>query len=131
MTRLLLITLLVLSSGPAYAEWVKVGSSESEGGITVYADPDTIRRKVDRVTMWELYDYKTVQIEAGMSISSFKKQSEYDCTEERTRMLSAMDFSGNMGKGNVVSSDSTEDKWEPVEPGSVTRGLWKIACSKK
>jgi hypothetical protein len=43
MTRLLLIALLVLSSGPVYAEWVTVISSESSGGYTVYVDPDTIR----------------------------------------------------------------------------------------
>ncbi len=40
----LLITLLVLSSGPAYAEWVAVGGNK-EAGVTVSADPDTIRRK--------------------------------------------------------------------------------------
>ncbi len=43
----LLITLLLLSNGPAYAEWVAIGSSESLGGYTVYVDPDTIRRNGD------------------------------------------------------------------------------------
>ena len=36
MTRLFLITLLVLSSGSAYAEWVRIGYSESLGGYTAY-----------------------------------------------------------------------------------------------
>jgi membrane associated rhomboid family serine protease len=31
-----LITLLVLNNGPAYAEWVAIGYSESLGGYTVY-----------------------------------------------------------------------------------------------
>ena len=31
MTRLFLITLLLLSSGPAYAEWVKVSESDDAG----------------------------------------------------------------------------------------------------
>ena len=31
------------------------------GGYTVYADPDTIRRKGDLVKMWILFDFKTVQ----------------------------------------------------------------------
>ena len=55
MTRLLLIALLMLSNGPAYAEWVAIGSSDD--GVTAYADPDTIRRKGDLVEMWTLYDY--------------------------------------------------------------------------
>ena len=52
MTRLLLIALLVLSSGPAYAEWVAIGSTDD--GMTAYADPDTIRRKEEMVKMWVL-----------------------------------------------------------------------------
>jgi hypothetical protein len=55
----LLITLLVLNSSPAYAEWVWISFTKSEGGYDVYADPDTIRRKGDLVKMWVLYDYKT------------------------------------------------------------------------
>ena len=38
------ILLLLLSSGPAYAEWVDVGDN-NEKGMTVYIDSDTIRRK--------------------------------------------------------------------------------------
>ncbi len=46
MTRLLLIILLVLSHGPAYAEWVAVEKKEKLlGPHTVYIDPDTIREK--------------------------------------------------------------------------------------
>jgi hypothetical protein len=47
----LLITLLVLSSSPAYAEWVAIGSTEVSGGSTVYVDLETIRRTVfDRLS---------------------------------------------------------------------------------
>ena len=50
MTRLFLITLLVLSSGPAYAEWVAVENNSLSPGLqTVYIDPDTIRLKGDVV----------------------------------------------------------------------------------
>jgi hypothetical protein len=35
----LLLTLLSLSSGPAYADWVALG--ESDSGTTVYVDRDT------------------------------------------------------------------------------------------
>ena len=38
-----LIILLVLSSGPVYAEWMSLGASGS--GTTVYADPATIRQE--------------------------------------------------------------------------------------
>jgi hypothetical protein len=126
----LLITLLVLSSGPAYAEWVLV-SGDDEAGMTVYVDPDTIRRKGNLVKMWQLYDYKTVQAVAGDSFLSIHRQNEYDCTEERTRMLAFTWFSSNMGKGRVVYRTAEEQQWEPVVPRSINRALWKVACNKQ
>jgi hypothetical protein len=130
MKRLLLITLLVLNSGPVYAEWV-LTSGNDDAGLTVYVDPDTIRRKGNLAKMWELYDYKTVQTVAGDSLLSIKRYNEYDCTEERTRMLGYTWFSGNMGSGNVVYSTNDAQQWEPVVSRSIDRSLWKVACSKK
>lgn len=129
MTRLLLVTLLLLSSAPAYADWVSV-SVIDQAGVTIYVDSDNIRRKGNLVKMWQLYDYKTVQTVAGDSLLSFKRYNEYDCTEERTRMLAYTWYSGNMGSGHVVYSTSDEQQWEPVVPGSINRALWRVACSK-
>jgi hypothetical protein len=129
--RLLLIALLSLSSGPAYAEWVLF--SETQTGLTVYVDPDTIRREGDLVKMWQLLDYKTIQTVAGDSFLSSKTQSEYDCAGERMRVLEFMNFSGNMGSGsdNVVSIVADEKTWIPIVPESPGKRLWKVACAKK
>jgi len=35
-----------------------------------------------------------------------------------------------MGDGKLVLSDSQEDRWEPVAPGSTIEGLWKVAYGK-
>jgi len=125
-----LMILLVLSSGPAYAEWV-LTSGNDDAGLTVYVDPATIRRKGNLVKMWQLHDYKTVQTVAGDSLLSIKRYNEYDCAEERTRMLAYTWFSDNMGSGKVVYSTPDEQEWEPVTPRSINRTLWKVACSKK
>ena len=125
-----LITLLVLSSGPADAEWVSIGA-DNQRGRTVYADPDTIRPKGDVVKMWSLNDYKTIQTGPSASYLSYKVQSEYDCAEERIRKLAATFFSGNMGSGDVVSVHSKEGKWQPVEPGSLGQSEWEVACDKE
>ena len=122
------ITLLVLSSVPAYAEWEAIGYSESLGGYTVYADPDTIRRKGDLVKVWALTDYTTRQTVGDISFLSSKAQNEFDCAEERQRELAVTWFSGNMGNGNGVWNNSNETKWRPVAPGSVGQGVWKFAC---
>ena len=125
---LLFFTLLVLNSAPAYAEWVAVGASDS--GTTTYADPDTIRRKGNLVTMWYLYDFNTTQTVLKKSYLSSRSQDEYDCTEDRHRALASTSFSGNMGSGKVRASYSIKGKWEPVQPGTMTQALWKVACGK-
>ena len=125
----LLITLLVLSSAPAYAEWVLLGTTDD--GMTTYADPDTIHRKGDLVKMWALYDFKTIRAVEGKSYLSYKVQREYDCAEERIRYLAFTFFSGNMGSGKVVPTTSDEQqKSEPVQPDSIGLTLFKAACAK-
>ena len=53
-----LVTLLFLSSVPAYAEWVAVEKDYLLPGLqTVYVDPDSIRRDGNFVTMWQLIDF--------------------------------------------------------------------------
>jgi len=126
----LLITLLLLSSPPAYAEW-ELASGDDEAGLTVYVDRDSIRRKGNLAKMWQLFDYKTVQTVAGDSLLSIQRQNEYDCTEARTRMLAYTWFSSNMGRGRVVYTTADEQQWEPVVPRSINHALWKVACSKK
>lgn len=126
----LLITLLVLSSGPAYAEWVTV-SVIDQAGATMYVDPDTIHRKGDRVRMWELIDYRRVQAVAGTAFLSARLQREYDCAGDLHRTLALTKLSGNMGTGEVILTTSEDQKWEPVDPGSIAKRLWRFACNKQ
>jgi hypothetical protein len=126
-----LIALQVLSSVPAYAEWVGIGYSESLGGYSVYVDPTTIRHKGDLVKVWSLTDYMTMQTVADHSFLSSKAQNEFDCVEERQHELAVTWFSGNMGNGNGVWNNSDETNWRPVAPGSVGEGVWKFACAAR
>ena len=129
MIRLLLFALLVLTSEPAYAEWMKIGDGD-EAGKTVYVDPATIRRNSNLVKMWQFYDYKTVQTVGGVRFLSAKEQWEFDCVEERGRVLALKEFSGNMGSGTMVDTNSQVGKWIPVMPGSIGHMVWTVACGK-
>jgi hypothetical protein len=133
MTRLFLITLLLLSNGPAYAEWVEIGTGggSDEQRVTAYVDRDTVRRKGNQVKLWELYDYTIIQTWAGKSFLSSREQTDYDCQADRSRTLALTIFSGKKGTGRAVHSDSDERKWAPVAPASLGQALWKVACSKK
>ncbi len=131
MKRLLLITLLVLSSGPAYAEWVVVAKDIAEDGATTYADPDTICRKGELVKMWALFDFETVQTGGGTSYLSMRVQRQFDCADERTRLLTGTWFLGNMGTGDISFHHDDKGMWRPVPPGSGLHALWTFVCSKK
>jgi hypothetical protein len=128
--RFFLITLLMMSSAPAYAEWLWASANDIQG-LTIYVDPDSIRRKGDLVTLWQLYDYKAVQTVAGNSFLSSKAQRQFDCGNQRTKLLAFTHFTGNMGNGNRVMTDSDEAEWKSVTPGSVGHVLWRFACSKR
>ena len=129
MLRLIFFILLVLDSGAVYAEWVKV-SDRDEAGKTVYVDPATIRRNSNLVKMWQFYDYKTVQTVGGVRFLSNKEELEFDCVEERSRSLGLKEFSGNMGSGTVVYTNSQVGKWLRVVPGSIGHTVWKVVCKK-
>ena len=128
-----LITLLVLSSGSVYAEWVAVEKDYLLPGLqTVYVDPETIRREGSLVTMWQLTDFKTMQ--GGRSptrFSSTKTQKQFDCAEARTRLLRVTDFWGIMGTGEPAEAYIEKGNWVRVEPESMNQALWEVACGKE
>ena len=131
MTRLLVVILLLLSSGPVYAEWVVLSPSDRAGGYSVYVDPDTIRRTGDLVTMWHLADFKTPQTVSDVSFLSLKMHAQYDCTYLRWRRLALTNFSGNMGSGDVAYTNAEEGEWTPVASKSLGELLWLEACHKQ
>ncbi len=77
MTPLVLITLLLLSSVPAYGEWVAIGTVEN--GSTLYVDQDTIFRKGERVRLRVLADFATPLTIEGIVNLSAMSQEENDC----------------------------------------------------
>ncbi len=129
MKRLLLGLMLLATATAASAEWTRVYDNDQ---LIHYVDRATIRRNGNLVKMWELMDFKTVQKDAAdKSFLSIKAQSEYDCKEEKSRILAFTWFDGKMGSGKVVVSGTDPSKWSPTAPESVAEAMWKIACGKK
>jgi hypothetical protein len=129
--RIVLVLLfLSWSVGLAQAEWKKLIDSPTFGGLTVYVEPTSVR--VDKgsglVKLWMLYDYKTGQEGFQARYLSLKIQRQYDCTQERSRMLAQSLFGGNMAKGDVIY-ESTEGTWISVGPGPIGQSLLGFACS--
>ena len=130
----LLITLLLLSTVPAYAEWIAVERDYLSPGLqTVYIDPDSIRREGNVVTMWQLIDFKWMQgnPRGPTRYLSTKTQKQYDCADKRLRLLAFTEFSRGMGSGIPRDGYVDKDNWLPVEAESMSDALWEVACGKE
>ena len=129
-----LITLLFLSTVPAYAEWVAVEKDYLLLGLqTVYVDSDTIRREGNLVTLWQLIDFKTMQGNGrgAHRFLSTKIHKQFDCAGKRLRLLAFTEFSRRMGTGIAANGYVDKDNWLPVEPESINHALWELACGKE
>ena len=131
-TRLLLITLLVLSHGPVYAEWVAVEKNDQLSALqTVYIDPASIRREGNLVMLWQLTDFVWMQggPRATPRFLSTTSHKQFDCAERRLRLLAYTEFSHRMGIGIADDGYVDNDYWFLVEPESMNQVLWEVACN--
>jgi hypothetical protein len=129
-----LIPLLVLCSGPAYAEWVAVEKGYLLSGLqTMYVDPASIRREGNLVTMRQLIDFKWMQGSARgpTRFLSTETHKQFDCAEKRLRLLTFTEFSHRMATGIRADGYVDTGSWIPVEPESMNQALWEIACGKE
>ena len=127
MKKLTLLLLLMISTN-VMAEWT-VGDTSSDGTQTVYLDIDTIKRKENKVSMWIMIDYKTVQ--EGGFLSAVTRY-EYDCEENTSRMLDFIWYKGNMMSKDVLYGDSNmKQESRSISPNSMDETILKIACGKK
>jgi hypothetical protein len=77
-----------------------------------------------------MIDLKTADKDIdGKSFMLMIRQQEFDYKEKQSRILSLSFRTGNMGKGEEVSSSLLPSRWEPVPPGA--EAMWKIACGKR
>ena len=120
--------LLLAPSASAYAGWASLGDTDL--GTRVYVERGTVLSKGNLVTMWILYDFRSMRTVAGKSYFSSKTHGEYDCAHKRHRTLKETGFSSIMGLGQVVYDRTSPAKWAPVTPGSFDQKLWKFACGK-
>ena len=131
MHKVILMILLAVVSSSVMAEWVVI-SGIDDLGITVYADPSSIRKSGNKVKMWVLFDFSSVHEASGTKSLSSMVQDEFDCKEEQLKILHFTWYSKNMGEGDIVyyANVLPEKNWEPVVPESAGESWSKYACGK-
>jgi hypothetical protein len=122
--------LLVLFSSGARADWTAVAPGNEI--YSAYADKASIRRSGSVASMDGLYDFRRQDFTPeGRGLYSTAVLREYDCAGRRVRLLSAIDFSGHMGEGVVVSASDRHGRWEAIVAGGIDEAYWTVACSAR
>lgn len=128
MTRWLAVVILtVLVCGTASAEWVRVGGTHKYDG---YVDMATIGQTDQTVTLWTLRDFTVTRQVARGPYRSVKTKKQYDCRNNRSRLLFSKYYAEQMGKGRPVYQGKGTKQWAKVVPGSDGEAERKIACRK-
>ena len=121
----LVAALWLLAAIPARAEWVKV--IETYEGWD-YFDPTTIRRVGGLRRVWQMQDLKLREPSGELSR---RLLGEYDCKEDRWRILSFTLHSGPLALGEILANRSSEpSKWFDVAPGTVAETLLRLVCTR-
>ncbi len=118
------LCLLALVAAPAWAEWVKVDETDE---MTVYIDPAKIKKDGNLRRAWELQDLKQRDTDGEMSRRALQ---EYDCKEDRCRVLSISVHSEAMAGGKVIMSGEVNGKWKYIAPDTVSATVLSFVCAK-
>jgi hypothetical protein len=121
MKRFFFMALLILNGGPAYSEWEAVGNNVETD--TIYVDLETFRRKGDLAEIWVMTDSKLAKrfLDTNLFFLSVRQLQQFNCGEERTRILDVTWFSSNMRQGHC---DRYFDQRRRMET-SATRKCWQ------
>jgi hypothetical protein len=131
--------LLIVLAMPAGAQnWLRYGDA-ADSTATFYYDPSTVRVNGSMRRVWQLQDLKepgwSLQEPKSRAVQSRKALSEFDCKGERHRTLAFSEFSGPLGMGSLVASDTFDPPpgvgWQFVAPASMGNTLFKLVCAAK
>ena len=123
MKRMMWLALLL--SQPAWAEWTAF--FETKGSV-FYMDYATIRKTESGRRLWALADYRETQ-RGPEPYRSIKYLREYDCLDEKTRVLQLYRHAARMGEGEVLMSDIKPTGWEVPPPDTASAQSMKQVCS--
>ena len=120
---------LVVVTAPnmASAAWTLVYTS-GQNKRAIYIDYATIRKEGAIRRVWEVSEHPGAN---STEVRSLRTRTEYDCANERFRLISASTHTGPLASGQTTFSyDDNTGPWHEIPPGSPVEVILKIVCSK-
>ncbi|WP_435628082.1 surface-adhesin E family protein [Candidatus Ferrigenium straubiae] len=139
MIKNIVMMLLVVASESAIAEWMAVDSNAPfNNAFALYADSSTIQLIGSKVKVLFLADYKMQQVKSRYPdlkpYWSMKTETEFDCKEKLSRVISVFAYPEKMGSGVAINMSGgvlpevDTNKWWPVPPYGHILSMMEFAC---
>jgi len=127
MKKIISISFLLVLSGNCLAEWVNVASSTDDESV-VYISSENIKVNGNNRIAWEVMNHAKVLPDGSMSA---KVQQEYDCTNNKVRMLNASLHTEHFGKGStILTLPNTPTKWQVIPKNSIATHTKNYVCER-
>lgn len=100
--------------------------------IKIYAETPPFQRSGNVVRVSNLVDgNRESQLPNGPRYFSVIYVFLYDCHEVTERLVLRQYYSGQMGNGAVVYSDTNSGEWTPISQNIFSKDWWNMACGKQ
>ena len=124
MLKILLFVITIFTSSSVLAQWVLFAEAPH---AFVYLDNTSIVKDGFSRKVWELQDLK-IRDKSGEL--SWRSRWEYDCKQERRRMLSFSTHSDQMAKGEILLNFGSARPWVDIAPQTIARDALIFLCAK-
>jgi hypothetical protein len=129
MKKILLLLIFTFTTLNVYAEWVKV--AENPMGEN-YLNTDSLKRKGNIVSYWEMIDFKVMQKVDNTYFLSMIYKVETNCDKEQSRTLYSALYPESMGQGRLISGlEHNNLSYTSIVPDTTEYVTFKFVCNKK
>ena len=149
MKKIIIMTILLIVSTNALAEWVYLTSSSDS---KVYFNSRPTKKRGHKIKLWTLTDFEKHQLigeETGYHTGSgsldralgiehnekyyksLVQVFEYDCAEETSVQIGITAYSANMGAGKIIDSSNERGSPSEIIPDTIGEAEYEFACNKK
>lgn len=111
---------------PVSAEWKQVAEGADEAML--FVDFGTFRKDGSIVRFWQLTNFSKPKRSFGKDVFSLRARVEFDCKQERQKLISISLFSEFFAKGEVITSDDTGTNWSDIPPDTVASTVFQSVC---
>lgn len=122
---------VIVSSGIAKADWIKVEVIHSNPEFTLYVENNSRSELEHSVKFLALVDYSSAQVDLGVVYRSMKMEIEVDCKRKVLRSHQIVWHTENMGKGRVTRTfpNSSISSWQPISTNTFDSLMNKLSCA--